>query len=646
MAIAIDQQSVRFKYSYAMLAALLGVTLLLFLWPVYAFSVDESIYVEMARAMAERGSLSLTPANAVEAAAPLERTFTHVVNGQVMPQYPSGYALIAAPFYLLLGARGLVLMNLLASFAAAAFTYKTGRHLFDDARIAAYGTGLLVLGTFFSTYVLGIWPHMVSLALLLWAAERLAFAATAPRGQDLRAYISSGLILGVALTIRVDIILAILAGLIWIRLFAAPSRRIVGLSFCAGLLPGLVLASTLNFAKFGIPSPIAYGPAGEDDLMARYTLQMIAVGAGLVPLMLLDFASAPFRWAASKLRERSVLLGLGGLAILSIALVAPLRTVVWNMVVLLGDLQLMSVEKADEPRTVAGSFFSFWGLYKVALLQSVPVLVLAGLSFAALLKIESTRSVTLCLGMIAGPLLFYSLTQWHGGFGLNMRYFLPALPFACLLAAYGFCKLETEGRLDRAALLTSGKIGLGVFVLGALLLNNGLARIVFCYYLPLLLAGVLIIALIMAYRRSSHRSSSIALSSVLGASLAFGAAASAEDLIRLQQRLSYHASLSEPYAAALPQDGLVLASIEELMATASMRGTHVAVQPETPEAIVALTAAYNTVGRCVFIHSSEDVVAILEAAGLPATRVTTSESPRFMLGLYRLGDPQTSCPDQ
>ncbi|MEL6259279.1 MAG: hypothetical protein AAFQ67_09500, partial [Pseudomonadota bacterium] len=67
--------------------------------PAAAFSVDGSIYAEMARAMAERGAFAIAANGGVEGAPALLHRLTADVGGATIPQYPGGYGIIAAPFY-------------------------------------------------------------------------------------------------------------------------------------------------------------------------------------------------------------------------------------------------------------------------------------------------------------------------------------------------------------------------------------------------------------------------------------------------------------------------------------------------------------------------------------------------------------------
>jgi len=167
-----DRRQARFVPVWPALILLAMIALAL-LFPSGVFTIDEAIYLEMARAMAETGSLSLAGNGGVEDAPALLRRFTHDVGGQAMPQYPSGYALIAAPFYAAFGLNGLILLNALSACAAVLLTQRLARLLYGDENLAWLAAGLLAGATFMSTYAFGVWPHMLHLALLLSGVERV-----------------------------------------------------------------------------------------------------------------------------------------------------------------------------------------------------------------------------------------------------------------------------------------------------------------------------------------------------------------------------------------------------------------------------------------------------------------------------------------
>lgn len=616
-----------------------------FTMPLYAFTVDEAIYVEMARAMAEKGTLSLSPNNTVADAPTIMRTVTHDVGGEAMPQYPSGYALIAAPFYSVLGVRGLMLLNAISTIVAVILTYRIGRQLYPSPSIALFGTLLFAGACFVSTYAFAIWPHMLSLAIVLASIERLTAAAALKGRAAWIAYATAGLALGAALNIRADVILVIIVALIWIRLFAAPGKRSFAVLFLAGLIPGLLIAATLNNIKFGLFSPIAYGPVEADDIKARYMLQYIALGVVLPPLMLLDFSRSWVTYVTDTLRRRSVLIGVLVAIPMAILVVPPLRALAWNIYVLVVDLQQVDPERfyGGMHYNTAG-FITFWAVQKSALIQSLPFLPLMIIPVFAFLRKRDARAHALCFGMILGPVLFYSLTQWHGGYSLNMRYFLPALPFASLLCGYALQHLILHERVDaqrlRRILLVSG---LAIFAASSVSMMFGLLpRILFVYYVPLLLAAGLLILLLVPRDIHSFPQYRLALTIGLGSSIAFAAVASIEDYGVLRDRLNQQAPFVNGYARDLPPGALVFTDIEEKMMGASLNNVHIA-KFDWPERWVETAGAYERVGRCVYFHASPTDIEKVRSAGLDLAQPHLEGAPIYAQSIYILRSQTDAC---
>ncbi|NNL90376.1 MAG: hypothetical protein HKP25_15045 [Marinicaulis sp.] len=238
----------------------LGVIMALaaFLAPPSPFIIDGGVYLDMARSMADHGALHIVAADAPEDAPALAKYLTHEFGGKIFPQYPSGYAILAAPFYMLFGVHGLMLLNAIGAGLSIWLTWRAAAKLYDveTARIAA---ALLCLATFLLNYSFSIWPHSLTLAICLAAVN---FAIDGADEKDARQrsvkFALAGASIGVAINIRVDAILFAPILLVWMKLFARSHDRISPPAFLVGLIPGLVAASLLNDAKFGVFSPFSY----------------------------------------------------------------------------------------------------------------------------------------------------------------------------------------------------------------------------------------------------------------------------------------------------------------------------------------------------------------------------------------------------
>ncbi len=159
-----------------------------------------------------------------------------------MPQYPSGWAFLAAPFYAAGGIYGLILLNVLATLLAVWLIRVAGRVFFDDDRLGLVAALLYVFATFAYDYAGAVWPHAPALACILGATVA---AGLAWRRDDLRWAFAAGLVLGFGVNMRVDAILPLVAIAPW--LLGVMRRPYLALALLlAGLVPGLAVAAALN----------------------------------------------------------------------------------------------------------------------------------------------------------------------------------------------------------------------------------------------------------------------------------------------------------------------------------------------------------------------------------------------------------------
>lgn len=577
---------------------LLAVSAAALLFPAGAFTVDEAIYIEMARAMAEQGSFAIAGNGGVDGAPALLRRFTHDVGGLAMPQYPSGYALFAAPFYAAFGLNGLILMNALSAGLAIWLTLRIGQLLYRDGAVAVMAAALLGGATFISTYAFGIWPHMLSLALLLGGIERILTGL----GRERAGWVAAGgLLMALALTVRVDAILAILAVFIWLRLFAAPSRRSVAAIFVAGLIPGLLLASVINQAKFGAFLPVAYGPLGEDRHAEPYLPYLGAAALVLVCVSAIDVSRPWAQGLITRARRPRVSLVLGAAALIAIAAIAPLRDWVVNTGILLFDLQQIDPTRSKDTMSYdAAGLMTFWGLHKTALFQSVPFAMLAVVSLFQLWQGRHVRAHALGLGVFAAYALFYGLNQWHGGYSYTMRYFIPALPALALLSAAGLRELAGEAfafsRRNRLALGIGAALGGALMALAPRLPGQ---TALLDYYVPLAVAAAL--GLILVTWRVRPRDTRVPALATAAAAIGLSGVLALQDLSQLAGKMAGQAPIAARYDAALPADALLVTYAEPWMVRASLNGTHV-VNPRGKVELEAAGRAFLAGGRCVFAH--------------------------------------------
>ncbi|MHA7873215.1 MAG: hypothetical protein ACX939_12770, partial [Hyphococcus sp.] len=404
--------------------------------PAMPFIIDGGIYINMAQAMATEGALAIAGNGGVEDAPPLTKYLTRTDGALVYPQYPSGYGFIAAPFYLLFGVRGLMLMNALALAASVFLTADIAKKLFRDDFVKYGAAAILLFATYVSNYAVAIWPHMLSLAVWLGAVDCLlkGLSAKSARAQQLWLYLA-GLTVGLGFHIRVDTVLLLAALLVWLKLIARPADRMAPLWIVAGAAPWLAMAAWLNYLKFGALTPLTYGSSAGATNLSGYASIIIAGAVTLTTIWLLNAPRALL--AARQIFSVRIIWTACALAICTAAI--AFHGFVWRVVdgayVLIINLQAHDAYvQAGVERNEYGHLL-FWGYPKKALIQSIPFLPLALIPVVRILHKDRFLPVSLCLTLIAAPIAFYSLNQWHGGGSYNMRYFIPTLPFIAMLCA-------------------------------------------------------------------------------------------------------------------------------------------------------------------------------------------------------------------
>ncbi|MCA8890187.1 MAG: hypothetical protein KDA46_15230, partial [Parvularculaceae bacterium] len=563
--------------------------------------------------MAQNGSLALAPPGVADA--PPLTTFLTAIgpDGAVYPQYPAGYALVAAPFYALWGVNGLFLLNALAGLAALIALYRLAAHLSHDKDIALYSVIIFAACPFFAPYAIAIWPHMLILAVILFGAERLAAGANGAQA-NMMTIAFAGALIAAAILIRVDSILYLGAGFAWLRLAGAPANRRASLAFIAGAAPPMLLAALLNLAKFGVFSPISYGAATAYETAGDYAPLAIVTTAGALALLLLDVTSARVRArlqsAVRQLQtpQAARIFAAFGVVIL-LALHRQIATFAHHLWVLLFDIQAYTggYENDILIRNRAGWLTTF-GLPKKAFFESAPFALIAVISlWRALRHAEHRRTVVFCLIFSAAPIGFYALRQWHGGFALSMRFLIVAMPMFSILSALAIRGLAqaTSARLA-PGLITAGRIATGAFVLIALqMLLIGMApqhAIAFTTY-PFLLVALVVLAAALAALVTNNaaiqRLACVAALFALGASIA----ATLGDLSLTRTVRAQNGRIDRAFAQAIPTGSLIITMNEGRLAITSAKGVHL-MQPAAESAADAAHAvsAFRSAGRCVYIR--------------------------------------------
>jgi hypothetical protein len=476
--------------------SLLFVAYGLFFAPAGFLTTDEFIYTAMTDRLVTSGTFFFANGYGETPSATLRLLFLTPTAHGLTPQYPAGYAFMSAPFFLLGGARGMMMLNTLAAIGVLIVTYRLAKLLFDDEELALNATLILALATFIADYAFAILPHAVAGLLMVTAVYCTALGVRRDGGTHIY-FLCAGLALGLGINVRVDVVLFAPLLAAWLIASArAPAIKLAMLGL--GGIPGLAAASWLNYLKFGSLSPITYGLDGS---RGSGGLTGLAAYQELLPLLIIGVL-AVIAFGFKKVRD----LFLGGrgflIAALAVALVvlAPptaglAARVIKGLYVLLVDLQSYDyVERYSGLSTlVDGKWILFSGNVKKALFESLPYAGFLALPLARIFGPRDRASYVLCALLPLAWFAFFAINQWHGGQSTNMRYFSTQLPYLAILAAAAWREIRPGEGIDhgerpahKAIIPGIGlAIGLAIGMLGFVLVWTNLELVAQAYLMGL-----------------------------------------------------------------------------------------------------------------------------------------------------------------
>jgi|GEM_PF-1264105 len=592
--------------------------------PQSAFSIDDVVYIDMAHAMAERGALTATYENAPAGSPVLTKSdgIIRVINEQAVPQYPAGYALLAAPFFKLFGVSGLIMLNALAGALSLWLTYLIALRLYGNQEIARFAALLLGLATIFSGYVFAVWPHMTALAALLGGALFTLKTAEASGMRRIRDALIAGFIFGLGLSFRVDIIVPFAAALFWLRLFALPDDRSSALALLAGTLPGVIFAAYLNLEKFGVFLPIYYGPTEGGHKIVEYApFAVIGLGAIAASFVISTNHKSVQRMAKTPIAIWGAVLSAG---ILIAILVAgdTLWKFLYGFYFLTVDIQAYNnaAPQAGLVRDDYG-YWSFWGLPKKSLVQSMPFIALAILPAIEFFRGKNARAHAFSLMMIAAPVVFFSLKAFHGGMALNMRYLLPAAPFLAALAAHALAGFRPVMKRHPKILLRGIMGGFFAAILFYQFLPSEMARLATPLQLYPQIALFTALSCALTYYLWTRQNARVGFVVVAlsGAAFGYSMLLSASDLGGYLGIRANKTPYEQTYKAAIPPGSLVVTTAEDYLVHASINGVHVARAniADRTQLTDAITT-YENHNRCVYIHTDSAMKILSDERFIPA----------------------------
>lgn len=140
---------------------------------------------------------------------PFEAPFVYKINQQYYTQYYFIFPLFSAPFYAIFGWRGLYIIPLVSTWIIWWRFYITCQCFHLRKLSAALGLATLIFASPLTLYSAMYWEHAPGIALAFWGLSIILVPAT----QDLskKAAILSGILIGLSVWIRQELILFILA---------------------------------------------------------------------------------------------------------------------------------------------------------------------------------------------------------------------------------------------------------------------------------------------------------------------------------------------------------------------------------------------------------------------------------------------------
>ena len=155
----------------------------------------------------------------------------------------------------------------------------------------------------------------------------------------------------------------------------------------------------------------------------------------------------------------------------------------------------LGIEEAGLSRGPGGGMV-YMGSLKKSLLQSCPYLTVLAIPIYAFFRNREHRAAIALLFLV--PLTYiavYGYFAWHGGLGLNLRYFMPILPFTSILAAYALNDvMEGLPAEWRRSLRLLGLCLIAVYAVALFPKQLEMSQQEMIYLsFPLLLAGILLV---------------------------------------------------------------------------------------------------------------------------------------------------------
>ena len=434
------------------------------------YSIDELVYFLPAKALIADAEFTIQ--NGYEQFRSKQLAMWLLVEGPngLVPQYPSGSAIAAAPLVAFLGVRGFILMNVLATIGSLYSVRALAIRLFDNTKIASLSVYLLLCATYLLDYSFAIWPHMVAVLCTSSALYWFLRAMQEPDNAGRWAF-NAGLWISLGLLFRLDSILLIPAfALVWVSSTGASPWTLLG--GVAGLVPGALVSATIAFLKFGTFNPLTYGRSGTTG--GGVELSGHASAATLMLILLIVALVIRFRSCGTKntAYNSPILVGAALLALYGALQSDAFQHTLTGIYSLLIDLTFVGDNRSGIIHLDYG-LVSFWGMPKKAFGQSLPWIGLLAAIPASRWRPRDRTSITLIAFVIIVWMLPFITRSWHGGMSSNMRYFLPLLPLVCVIGVRVWYDVLDGSRISRKMLFSLTGLGFTLPAIWMSLMSSG-----------------------------------------------------------------------------------------------------------------------------------------------------------------------------
>jgi hypothetical protein len=427
-------------------------------------SVDDRTFLEMIDGITRHG-LPVLDNGPSDTFAELRPQWQLLRGGRLWGIYAPIYCYVAAPFYAIDGARGVIRLNFLLLAAVALGTFALARRIgrrsgsapapspcesiARDPFVGVAAAYLTLAAAPLAACALTATGYAFAIACVTWSVERAVVAVEREGAHAVRTAAVSGLLGGVAAGAHLLVFPMLVALLALLTILPVASegswftRRALtrGLAATAAGVVPLLPVAVLNRARFGTLNPISYGPCRWHHC-AEVGLAHQGVGAQLLlaaPLLVI-VSCALVAWRLARGRH-----WLRVLVVVAVAGSLLLWPALWRTIRELAVVAFSFFIDLDYPlggefRSAADGTGQWLGSYVIkSFLQSSPwlsLVLLAGVEGrmvrrATLLLVAPAVALVASLLLRAGMPLAHALGYPY----LHYRYLMPMVPLLAVLSA-------------------------------------------------------------------------------------------------------------------------------------------------------------------------------------------------------------------